>query len=68
MTDLASHLRTSPLPIAVPEGEAPAVTTGEAVARDRARRDRRRRPVIAALAALVVALFAVTLMVGGTFY
>jgi iron complex transport system permease protein len=47
---------------------APAGGTVEAVARDRVRRASRRRLVIALLSVLVVATFAVTLMVGRTFY
>jgi len=45
-----------------------AMPTIERVAEGRARRTRRRRIVIGALAALIVAVFAVTLMVGQTFY
>ena len=50
-----------------PIGASPA-STREIVARDRARRRRRRHTVIAILAVLVVVVFAVTLMVGRTFY
>jgi iron complex transport system permease protein len=46
----------------------PPVATVESVARNRVRRSHRRRLVIAVLAVLVVAAFAVTLMVGRTFY
>ncbi|MCA0144019.1 iron chelate uptake ABC transporter family permease subunit [Blastococcus sp. LR1] len=48
--------------VASPEG------TVDAVARDRVRRASRRRLVIALLSVLVVATFALTLMVGRTFY
>ncbi len=47
---------------------APPVATVESVARNRVRRSYRRRLVITVLAVLVVAAFAVTLMVGRTFY
>lgn len=47
---------------------APPVATVESVARDRVRRSYRRRLVVAVLAVLVVAAFAVTLMVGRSFY
>jgi iron complex transport system permease protein len=47
---------------------APPPATVEEVARNRVRRASRRRTVISVLAVLVVAAFAVTLMVGQTFY
>jgi iron complex transport system permease protein len=47
---------------------APAAATVAAVARNRVRRASRRRLVIGVLAALVVVAFALTLMVGRTFY
>lgn len=45
-----------------------SLSTAESVGRDRARRARRRRGVIGLLAALIAAAFAVSLMVGRTFY
>jgi iron complex transport system permease protein len=47
---------------------APPTSTVDAVARSRVRRASRRRVVVVVLAVLVVVAFAVTLMVGRTFY
>ncbi|AFR10355.1 FecCD family ABC transporter permease [Nocardiopsis alba] len=47
---------------------APSTATLRAVTRGRVRRTRRRRSVIVVLAVLIVVVFALTLMVGRTFY
>ena len=43
-------------------------TTGQAVARSRARRTHRRRTVTTVLSALILTVFALSLMAGQTFY
>src|SRR5690606_30873998 len=57
-------------PETTPPAAGPAATRDavDVVARGRRRRGRRRNVVVAVLAALLVATFAVTLMVGQTFY
>jgi iron complex transport system permease protein len=67
VTDLAHQRDTSPQRLVI-DGGRRAEIAGDDVSQDRARRNRRRRVVIAVLGALVLVLFAATLMVGHTLY